>query len=357
MDIIEEYRKNPAINQSVLKALVYKPLNKIVEEESELYYEEKTHFIIGGAVDCMLTQGIDEFNSKYYVSRLENKYSDKITSICKEVFDMASKNNEELVLTSLYPYILQACNNHEYLMNWKDDTRVNKIIEAGEYFNSLIESNNKTVLSQEEYTKVSNIVNSLLNNDTTKDYFIEGFEATILYQLPIYFKYKDVDCKALLDMVRIDHTNKIIYPIDIKTSGDYTRNFLKSIRRFSYHIQAAFYTEALEYYVSTKEELKGYKIANFRFIVESVIEQGEPSVYILSDDYLEIGKNGREEILLEKEINGSLVEYNRIPAIEGFSQLIDRYKWYMNHLDYEKRMEYFMKNGHFCVDYNGIINK
>lgn len=323
--MIEDYYTNPAISQSQLKLLLG-PNPSIFNtiEEPDLYFEEKKHFLIGDGVDIQLTRPIEEYNQKFHISNLQNKPSDTIKSIVNQVYDHVKEiyGREILTIDRYSNAILDSCNDHNYQPNWKTETRIAKIVEAWEYWEDLKAAEGKVVLSQEENDLISEIVMSIRTNPTTSMYFQRSKNVEIRYQFPIYFQYKEIDCKALLDMVIINHEAKTIQPIDIKTMGDQALYFPKSLRQRRYDIQAAFYTEALK----SLPEFQDYYIGPFMFIVESTVNPGSPLVYTCTENLLFIGKWGREENSLNLKVAISAqewddLEYMSFPEIKVFINL------------------------------------
>lgn len=361
--MVEDYYTNPAISQSQLKLLLGPDpsiFNTI--QEPDLYFEEKKHFIIGDGVDIQLTRPIEEFNQKFHISNLQNKPSDTIKSIVNQVYDHVKEIYPNIETIQNYNNaILDSCNDHNYQPNWKDSTRVAKVVEAWEYWEDLKQAEGKVVLSQEENDLISQIVMSIRTNPTTSKYFETSKDVEILDQLAIYFSYYGIDCKALLDRVIVNHKNKTIQPIDFKTMGDQTIYFPKSLRQRRYDIQAAFYTEALYYFKERDDKtLQDYKILPFKFIVESTVNPGNPLVFTCSNELLRIGQYGAPKTNIYGKISSPgydhMSEYKSMstPEIKGFHQLIEDYKWYMEK-DFETKREIVESQGEFQLDWNGII--
>lgn len=346
---MNSYFEHPAMSQSKLKGLLIS--SKVFTEDevqSELYFEEKKHFIVGSAVDYCLTQPTAEFSDVYHISTLENKPSDTIKSIINMVFDKAVEifEGEVGLISDHYSLILNSCEEHSYQVRWNDDTRVNKVAEHYEYWEDLKAARGKIVLSQEEATLIDSIVMSLRSNEVTSQYFTaEGVE----FQKEIHFTVKDIDCKALLDIIIVDDKSKTIQPIDLKTIGDYVTNFPKSLRRRRYDIQAAFYTEAL------KQEYPGYRILPFKFIVESTTNVGSPLVFTCSNDILYIGKYGRPTLELTGVAHPhSIMKAQRFEAVKGFIQLIELYKYHLEH-GFEVDKDIRDNNFEMTMDWNGVV--
>lgn len=140
----------------------------------------------------------------------------------------------------------------------------------------------------------------ILANDFTYKYF-NGAEDGIEYchQLPIYWNMEyegtTIDCKALLDVVYIDHNNKTIEPIDLKSIGKSVNEFDKSFLQFGYYRQAAWYTLAIAAWVKHERPyLSDYVIKPFKFIVvESKINSYNPAIiYQCSHHDIHVGMYG-----------------------------------------------------------------
>ena len=313
---VEEYFADLSTNQSYLKQLI-KGVDNLGEKEEDLYYKEKGHFVIGGAVDVYITQGVENFNAQYHIST-GKKPSDAIMSMVQMIFDnnISDETSTQSPLEDFGQDILEALDFHKYQSRWKEETRINKVIEEGaNYFSELQEAYGKKVLSHSEYQLISSILMSISTGKYTAQYFKDSKNVDIYYQVPIYFEYMGVPCKALLDIVRIDKENKTIEPIDLKTMSGFTVQFPNAVKSFGYNFQAAFYLEAVKSLVNKTAKcdkikilLTGYKILPFKFIVETthtvtnkLTEEtryftGKPLVYQLSDEQIKTGKEGRPEI-------------------------------------------------------------
>lgn len=344
-----DYYEHPGVSQSKLKLLLSHPSLFNSVQDPEYYFSEKKHFVIGSAVDYCLTNPFAEFSDEYHISNLENKPTDVIKSIINMVFDTQLAVREipieNIRLISDIDYredILEACVIHDYHSSLKDQTRINKVCEHYEYWEDLKEAYGKTILSQDEANLIDEIVMSLRTSTTTSKYFNAS---NVKFQVPIYFEYKDIECKALLDMIIIDEEKKTILPIDLKTMGDYTINFPKSLRRRRYDIQAAFYTEALKWLYPE------YTILPFKFIVESTKQPGTPLVFTCTRELLEIGKSGRPEIFL---VDDAGVYYDKVQKIKGFDDLIELYIYYSTN-GFELDQVVRDNNSELTIDWSGII--
>jgi hypothetical protein len=330
------------MNQSKLKLLSISAQAFQEVKEPDLFFEEKEHFLIGKAVDDFITMGEEYFDENYYVSDI-TKPSDTIMSIVQQVFQ--SRESDNFFDNNL----LSAIEAHNYQPNWKPDTKITKVSVEGEsYWNELLQSEGKTVLDKEQILKIDSIVSQILTHRFTKDYFIANEHINIYYQLPIYFTEEDVECKALLDMVIVNHELKTITPIDIKTIGDYTKFFDYQCLRRRYDIQASWYSQGLEKW--RDDNLKDYQIDNFKFIVASTTKQCDPIVFNTTNEFINAGKYGSSKVRYYYVQDGNW-KYLKESESEmyGWKNLLQIYKWQEEN-GWDKDYEIEINNGIFTID-------
>lgn len=339
---IQDYFDSPAINQSGLKIIIDSKkgieyfadnMQQLLGQE-DLYYEEKTHFIIGNGVDCIISQGIENFKNKYYYSNLVKKPSDAVKSIINMVFDRVISQGvtveEILPFISYKQEIYEAANEHAYFpkraaptekqlkdedeackkalakgevcnkktpQEWVlEDNRWTSMKNAEEYWQNLKEANGKQVLSDYEYNTINKIVLSFTTHRFTKELFKDSEDIDIVYQMPIFWTYLGEDCKGMLDHIIIDHKAKRIKPIDEKTMGDYITRFGNACKIRRYDLQGSFYqyglSQNLEYLSNIlNKDVTEYTIAPFAFIAESTIKSGVPLIFPMTE---ELSRNGLE---------------------------------------------------------------
>ena len=373
---IDKYFESDALSQSNLKKLLG-GIDSFInnqKEESELFYTEKGHFIIGSAVDTILTGVEGEFENKYHVSVLEKKPSDTEMSIINRAFqDILDSYSEEQLKEqgidelSKYPGSIQmAIEEHNYQPNWKTETKINKIVENGTlYFEDLKKALGKQMLSSNEMVLISSIVSSLKTNPRTSKYFdrdalLRADKVTVYYQLPIYFTYKGVKCKALLDMLIVirDEAGKVVsvQAFDLKTMNGNTLKFPSNLKSFRYDIQAAWYTEAIFTKDSTLkiDGLTPEILRPFTFIVESNSQPGIPLLYEIDEELLLTGKFGRPDLILQGK-NENQVDVLEIlkQKVVGFDELINTYIYQSNN-DWKEEKIITDNNGVLKIGWNGI---
>ena len=350
---VQKYFESESISQSKLKLLLVSGEAFLNVREPELFFEEKTHFLIGSAVDDWITMGDEYFKNNYYVSELETKPSSKVMSIIQRYYDLVKDFDvSQMDNETLDDHLFISICEHEYQSNWKKETRINKVLDEGTtYLLELKGSKDKTILSQEDFVTISGIVKTLTEHPYTAMYFDIGdnqfSNIDVFYQLPIYFKFDKIKCKALLDMVHVDNEVKTITPFDIKTIGDYTKYFDKQSKRRRYDIQASWYTKALEAW--RDEHYKDYEILDFRFIVASTTQQCDPLVFETNQFFLDAGQHGTYT-LSQGGTNNNFTK-TTCHEHEGWRQLLSKYNWHVEN-GFDKDWENTHNQGHYILSYN-----
>lgn len=337
-------------SQSSLKLLLaglelYKSRNT-EEGDKRLHYEEKGHFVLGDAVDTYMTLGKEAFETEFHIGD-SAKPSPLIMSMVQHVFDsfnlIEGENgiDENLRFSDLSDFIESAIEAHAYQPKWKMETKIAAVIRDGSaYFQSLIESMGKRVLSEEEGNTVMSIAMAFKSHPHTREYFNpSNLNVDIYYQVPIYSEVCGVASKALLDMVIIDHKEKTIRICDVKTVGDYVMKFPGHLDHRRYDIQGAWYTRHLTNLwagianspVLTKDivaKALDYSLEPFQFLVESTTRPGTPMIFELSYELMDRGANGKSPLRVEGRDKSNEIGFFETKSWDGYMQAINEYKWY-----------------------------
>jgi len=264
---IQDYFRNPALNQSLIKIAnkgakaFLQAKNKMIDEKDDaLYFEEDSDsFIVGKGVDCIITQGQEAFEAQYFIAEdLESKPSDKIMSIVKTIFDaVLAEGTPFTAFEEQEAKILEAAETHSYYPRWGSAAKIKKICAEGKaYWQLLIDSKGLPILSFTEAEKIRKTAADILSSYVFQNALSKA--DVVIYQLPLYAKYGTYETKALLDMVTINFEYEKITIYDFKTMMGKVYDFPKSVRRFRYDIQMAWYHKNLKYILNGSGGLYSY---------------------------------------------------------------------------------------------------
>jgi hypothetical protein len=364
---VQKYYESEALGQSKLKLLLgdISSFNKEFDSSAE-------HFLIGSAVDCILTNSREAFNAEYYTSEIEKLPSDAIIEILKLVHENLLEDyaeSLEVITTeqetaSVTPfaefvgelgnweaYVLEACERTGWQPRWGAEAKFKNVLLASDYFMDLCKAFGKTVISQSQANTIHTIVASLTGSPRTARYFdrrtLEDYaKVEVYYQFPVYFEYRGVQCKALLDIVIVERNDAGeitgVTPVDLKTMNGNTYYFPSSIKTRRYDIQAAWYTLALEKHFGPG------LIKPFQFVVESTSYQGKPLLFEVEQSLLEIGRAGIVPVILS-DIDVVLKQ-----EVLGYEQLLDLYIYHSENGFNEERAIQEAGLQPLKVDWNGI---
>lgn len=259
----QEYRDLPELSYSALSRYDrdgYECLDTLFDPISS------QSLTFGSLVDCLVTQP-DEFPNQYLVGEIP-VLSETMQAVAGYLLGeynattMIGITDEEIVsvadVLNIYP-------------TYKNPTRVTKIREACTgYYNLMKQGEGKVVVASSVAYDATKAATTLMNDPITSQ-FLQPNEFFGNYDIFFQLQFKGVSpegvpFKGMLDVVKVDHEKKIIYPCDLKTTKSiYT--FEDSFYKYRYYLQAAMYTYLLKQVIKEKcPELQDYTIAPYRFI-------------------------------------------------------------------------------------------
>lgn len=333
----DKFRETEAASPSRLGDLDYSPL--LYKQKKESSDKEATVFMrFGSLVDCLLTEP-EKFDKKYNICSIEFP-SDNIKNIVTGVFNEYVENINDpkgkngtvafLALDDFKSDILKHAKFEGYGQTWKEDTLFNKVKTGGQdFFMSLLSSIGKEMISFENYEQAVACVETLKTNDFTCEYFTdverEGIEH--LWQVPIVWKEEGMTCKGLIDLLLIDHVNKIIYIIDLKTTAKSVYSFEHSYIKFRYYLQGSMYFHGAVRVFGGNPDFKDYSVQNTMFIVAEQNDYNPPFIYQMSAMDLRVGLDG-----------GSLKSSGKL--VRGYQELLEDLAWHQETdiWDYPKKV-------------------
>lgn len=220
----------------------------------------------GSLLDAMLTQP-ENVNDMYAV--LENTPPPAEKAAIDALISLTSFNKFEDIPEQAFEAATAT-----YQPKWKLDTKINKLAQYKDYYD--LKRSGKKIVSREDWNDAVEMTNIIHNDVYLKDIFGQGIKNGVeyLYQMKIFFDVLVeidgdeycVNMKAMPDLVVVNHNDKTIQPVDLKTSSLPAYNFPESFIKFRYDIQASIYTCALMNLKNTDTSYVGYKILPYLFV-------------------------------------------------------------------------------------------
>ena len=267
-DVPEEtYRADSALSYSTLAKYEREGFNNLDKLFDRI---ETPSLTFGSAVDSIITGGQEEFDERFMVAEFPS-IPDSVTKMVKSLFSQYGDSYRSLI-TIPDDAIIKETEYQSYQMNWKPETRAKVIKEKGaDYYNLLFIAGSKTILDTQTYQDVCNAVKALKESKSTQLYFAENnpFEPDIerFYQLKFKACLEGINYRCMSDLLVCDSKNKIIYPIDLKTSSHTEWDFYKSFIDWLYAIQARLYWRIIRDNLNRDKYFKDFKLADYKFIV------------------------------------------------------------------------------------------
>lgn len=316
----QEYRELPYLSYSKLSQYDREGFDCIRNFDKEI---SSPSLLYGSMVDCIATIGEDTFRDKYIP--INFSLSDAITEIICKLADQHAEPQLSIISDE---DILTVLNQVWYQTNWKDATRVSKIRELGsEYYNFIKANNGVQPVSQQDYDDAIRAYDALINDSFTAKYFLDPNEFDtfeIFNQLKIVGSYNDIPFKGMLDIVLVDHKNKLIVPCDLKTTKSiYT--FKSSFYKYRYYLQAHMYTDLLKQSIQNTD-FQDYSVGSYKFIAIDRVNF-KPVIFDwvynedLVDSYNEPLRTYKELLI---DLNWCLDNLNQCLPRDWYKQMIER---------------------------------
>jgi hypothetical protein len=240
--------------------------------------ERNQAMIVGSLVDCLLFTP-DDFEDKFIMSKYKapnGKMGDFVNALHK--FSVLY-NDKAFTDIALEAY-------RESGYDWKFETVINKFTgsDAEGYYNELLLSEKKIIITESDRTNAENIINSFKGNPFTSSVINVDIseDIEVFDQLQYEFDYV-LPLKMMADRVIVNRKKKTVSPYDLKVTYNvelFITEFF--IKKYAY-IQSTLYTVGLTHWI--KENFPGYSLQPFRFIVADSINYYDPLIYEVKNQF------------------------------------------------------------------------
>lgn len=281
----------------------YSMLSTISKEGVDIINAKKSSGLIlkfGSLVDdlCFDT---DKVVSKYYLATSIKNPTPNVKNIVDYVmskmksggtsnFGMLKKktlNTSAVGVSDLRSHtagILLAAKHLGIYATYPEAKVLKTVIDGGsKYFKDCLDSDGKVLIKKEMWDKAMESCITLSTHQFSKSYFEKAKDIELIYQYKFEATINGRRTKGMLDILKIDHGTKTIYPVDLKTGELPVSKFPEIMLMYGYYIQAALYRQAIINIVKDDFDLEGYKVAPFEFLYLSKGNVTKPLVYVFSE--------------------------------------------------------------------------
>lgn len=260
----------------------------------------------GSLINDLLFENVD-FNEKYTMKNYERPTATalKLANIIIDNF-VSIPSNEE---------IIELIRANSFWKTTKDENLINQFDkpEFWEYLNQQMNIDDKIPVTPSMKLEADEIVNILKNHPNSKKLFTDK-DIELHSEVSFEIDYRKVILRGIVDIIEVNHKNKTVRVIDLKTGGDDALGFESSFVKWRYYLQEAVYMKAIDH-IKEQLEISDYATLPFQFLYIGLREK-IPVIYNVSDKWHNAALNGF------KTASGY--------TYKGLEQLIDEieYLWY-----------------------------
>ena len=296
----QELFDNWTVSASGLSEFSKSPLAFKAYKEAESS-EDSDHFKLGTAIHCRVLES-EEFDNRYYVMEVEPPGAETNMRIFIDRYFYYITNDFDPILAKDMAYKDSGYKTKLETV-WKNFEEKESYVE---YWNALVDSEDKIVLSSKEELLIENCAKSIFNHKIADSFLDMSPKDDIQYltECEILWEMKGFDfkMKSIIDRMIINTKDKLINIIDIKTTSKNVHKFQYSYKSFATYRQLAFYGHAVMWYIENvlKEDRKDWSLTTTIIAVQTT-GFNETVVYAPDPNDMMIGH--REIIDLLTELN------------------------------------------------------
>lgn len=260
----------------------------------------------------------DEFWQNYIVIDYEKPKTAQQAAFCNR-YHQSTEIVEDDKLLDAYKYAYSGNNiSKEAMLKKAKELQ----LKFAEYIEALEKTDLYTIISFADLNMLKNIKDNIEKHVKANELLTDqpGIECHNEFHINWEAEKQGVSCKSLLDRVKIDHANKKITLIDLKTTAD-VYNFKHSVEEYDYYRQIAFYILALTWYMKDQ----GYDIEDY-----------DIEAYIVA-----IQSNGNNEVRVFNMLN----EQELLARKDLIADALTEISYHYQTGNWDHTREYYENNG------------
>lgn len=260
----QDYHNYPAWSYSIISKYAKEGFSAIATLHDKTEPTPSMQF--GSLFDSILTKGkktLDDY--VVFEGEIPPAAEKKVLEYLAALPDTPENLNE--VSDSLFETTTTVC---EYYPKWGLTARIKHLLDYSTYYNVL--KSKKSIVSKQDWEdaiemaktfRTNPYLNQLFGTSNTNDVeYIYQSQFVVDYTLP---SGRVIKIKIMPDLLKINHKEKTIQPVDLKTSAIPAWNFKENFLKFRYDLQAKIYSDILIQIMQTDEELKDYIMLPYLF--------------------------------------------------------------------------------------------
>lgn len=258
----QEYHDYPAWSYSAISKYARNGFSAIATIHDRTKPTPEMEF--GSLFDSFITKGrktLDDYAvADFSVPPAEKGVLDILASTS------TSNHFEEITMDD----VILAAESVRYQPNYKPQTRYDKIAKYSDYYDTL--KSGKKLVSRADWDDAMEMYKVFREDPYLKTIF--GTKSTkdveYIYQAQFVVDYETeshgtVKVKCMFDLLIVDHKDKTIQPVDLKTSSMPAYDFPEHFVKMRYDIQGDEYTDILRLVIDKIPDYQDYTILPFLF--------------------------------------------------------------------------------------------
>jgi len=312
----KQYYKEKRISSSSLKYFEQSPLLFKKFLDSELEQGEKRYLVRGTQIHMAILEP-KLFKNNYTYLDFETPKSEQQKQFCedyiknytqnieveypkgsnKETFEGPKVLDEDIILLMSYKNNYKTTKSDEKALE-EAKTLKNKLSKYITYLQN--RKKFKDILSYTDWNRIQELKDDCAKHKKAKELlFIDDLdtrevhnEFVIFWEDPIH----KLPCKSMIDRLIIDHKNKKIILVDLKTVNSFNK-FKERCDEFSYFRQMAFYWYAINWYFvnELKKDIGEYTKETYLIALKTT-DDAEVKVYKVQEQFLTDGMTELTEL-------------------------------------------------------------
>lgn len=270
MDMDEaQYRAHPAVSYSKLsevESVGEEAVHGVKKDISKL-----RGVVLGSVVDYVISNKLAKL-PPFVVKVEKSPGAGTITDLAIDLLvqETSAKKLEEIADIDLEHFLDV---NHFMRNGMNSSTYLKKMYNYEDYIDKKLKhkgDDNAVYINSYDLTIVKLAIKRLRKMNVFTAEYKDSPEYELIYQQKFLAELDGIEIKCMLDACYIDHVNKLIKPIDIKTGvldkPEPEAFFDGPYLTYNYYIQAGLYRKVLQEYFAHHVDYQDYSVEPFKFV-------------------------------------------------------------------------------------------